>query len=134
MRTTLIAFIASAAVMLPLDALWLTTIAKDFYSRNLNHLFAETPSLIPAAVFYLLYAGAVALLVVVPAVTGGFSLGKTYLYGVALGLAAYGAYDLTNQATLRDWPVMVTIVDLTWGALLTGLVGTIAGLITKYFA
>lgn len=134
MRTQIIATIASLAVMLPLDAVWLTTIAKDFYGRNLNHLFAETPNLIPAALFYLLYAGALALLVVVPAVTGGFSLGKTYLYGVALGLAAYGAYDLTNQATMREWPLMVTIVDLTWGALLTGVVATVAGLVTKYFA
>ena len=66
---------------------------------------------------------------------------KTFMKGVmlasvatmALGLAAYAAYDLTNQATLREWPLIVTVVDMAWGALLTGLVALVATVVTKYF-
>lgn len=134
MRLFFIATLATLAAMLPLDLIWLTTVAKTFYARHLGHLFAEAPNLTPAGIFYLLYAAGLALLVVVPAATGGFSLGKTYLYGAALGLVAYGTYDLTNHATMRDWPLVVTVVDMAWGALITGLAAVVATVITKYFA
>ncbi len=134
MNTYFTATLATALVMLPIDALWILVVAKSFYARQIGHLFAASPNLVPAAIFYLLYAAVLALLVVVPATTSGWSLGKVYLYGMALGLAAYGAYDLTNHATLRDWPLVMTVVDMAWGAFVTGVAATAATLITRYFA
>lgn len=134
MKTFFIAALATLVAMLPIDLLWIVGIAKSFYGRQIGHLMGESAQLLPAAFFYLIYACAVALLVVMPAVAGGWSLGKVYLYGMVLGLAAYGAYDLTNQATLRDWPVVMTAVDMAWGAFVTGLVATIATMLTRYFS
>jgi len=133
MKTFLVAFAAALVAMVPIDALWLTTMSKQFYARHLAHLFAENVSFFPAGLFYVIYAAALALLVVLPAVEGDYSLGKTYLYGMVFGLAAYAAYDLTNQATLRDWPTVVTVFDLAWGAFMTGVVATLATLVTRYF-
>lgn len=133
MKTHVLATIAGLVVMLPIDALWILVVAKSFYARQIGHLFAASPNLVPAAVFYLLYAAMLAVLVVAPAVAGQWSLGKVYLYGMALGLAAYGAYDLTNHATLRDWPLVMTVVDMAWGAFVTGVAAAAATFITKYF-
>ncbi len=133
MKTFVIAFAAMLVAMLPIDALWITTVAKSFYARQIGHLMGDAPVFGAAALFYIIYAAAVALLVVLPALAGEWSLGRVYLYGAVFGLAAYGAYDLTNQATLRDWPVIMTVVDLAWGALVTGLAATIAYVVSKYF-
>lgn len=134
MQIYLIAALASLGAIVPIDIVWLTTMSKQFYTRHLGHLIADAPTLWPAVAFYCIYAAVMALLVVVPAVEGEFTLGKTYLYGMALGLAAYAAYDLTNQATMRDWPVIVTVVDIAWGALLTGVVAVIATVVTRHFS
>jgi uncharacterized membrane protein len=72
--------------------------------------------------------------VVVPLVSTGSGAFKPLLTGVMLGLFAYGTYDLTNQATLKNWPTIVTIVDLIWGALLTGVVSAISFSITRRWA
>lgn len=120
--------------MLPIDALWIAGIAKSFYARHIGHLMGEAPQLVPAALFYIIYAAAVAFLVVVPAVAGEWSLTKTALYGAVLGVAAYGAYDLTNHATLRDWPLVVTVVDMAWGTFVTGLAAVLGTVITRYFS
>lgn len=133
MKTHVLATIAGLVVMFPIDALWILVVAKSFYARQIGHLFAASPNLVPAAVFYLLYAAMLAVLVVAPAVAGQWSLGKVYLYGMALGLAAYGAYDLTNHATLRDWPLVVTVVDMAWGAFVTGVAAAAATFITRHF-
>lgn len=76
--------------------------------------------------FYVLYAVGVVVLVVLPALEHEHPLGRAILYGALLGLVAYGTYDLTNQATLRGWSSVVTLVDMTWGAFLTGVVVAIA--------
>ena len=84
------------------------------------------PGFLPAGIFYLVYILGPSALVVVPAFNDGSGYLETFLYGALLGLVAYGTYDLTNQATLKDWPALVTLVDLTWGALLTGAVSALA--------
>lgn len=82
----------------------------------------------PAFIFYPLYTLGLLLLIVFPAIEGGQSLFKVFFLGTIFGLVAYGAYDLTNQAVLKDWPIIVTIVDMLWGSLLAGS----ASLITYY--
>ena len=134
MKTFIIAALASIISMLPLDATWLTLMGKRFYGRQLGDLMAEKPNFPAAGVFYLIYALALSLFVIQPALQGNFSASKTFFYGAFFGFAAYATYDLTNQATLKSWPTLVTAVDMAWGALLTGTVAVVASLITRRFS
>ena len=134
MKTFIISLVSSLLIMVVIDYVWLTTMSKSFYGKYLGHLLAEKPNLIPAVMFYVIYIVAISVIVVLPALQGNFSIGKVFLLGAFLGLTAYATYDLTNQATLKNWPTIVTIVDLIWGTVLTGTVSTITVLITRYFS
>lgn len=120
-------------ILVPLaviDAVWLISMIGT-YKKYIGHLFAETPSFLPVFVFYIIYTLGVYILVIQPqiALAGSVqavSLLKVFLVGAFLGLVAYGTYDLTNQATLKDWPVLLTVTDMVWGAFLTGISSTIA--------
>ncbi len=129
-----ISFFATLVSMLVIDGVWLTLMAKRFYATQLGTLMTKNPQLFPAAIFYFIYAIALTILIVLPGVQANFGLGKIFLYGALFGLAAYATYDLTNQATLRDWSLLVTVVDLVWGTVLTGTLAVIASSVTKYFS
>lgn len=111
-----------------LDGLWLVFIAKNFYAKHLGFLFSKTFNFAPIAVFYPLYAFAVMFLVVMPALEEQ-SLISALWKGALFGLAAYAAYDLTNHATIANWPLIITIVDIAWGAVVTALASAAAYLI-----
>jgi uncharacterized membrane protein len=129
-----IPFFSSLFSMLVIDGVWLSLMAKRFYATELSTLMAKNPQFLPAGIFYLIYTLALTFLVVIPGVQSNFSISKIFIYGALFGLAAYATYDLTNQATLKDWSILVTIVDLVWGTILTGFVALIASIVTKHFA
>lgn len=133
MKQYFLSVVVSIVSMLAIDAVWLSTMAKRFYGKYIGHLMATTPELLPAAIFYVIYTIGLTILVVVPAIEGGYSTIKTLLYGAVFGLVAYATYDLTNQATLREWPTIVTAVDLLWGTFLTAIVTLIATRVVTYF-
>ncbi len=118
MKTIAAAYIGAAICMLILDSIWLSYTASRLYRPLLGDLLATGFRIGPAVAFYLLYVAGIVFLAVMPAVETGKVL-TAAVYGMALGLVAYGTYDLTNQATLRTWPVIITIIDLCWGAFLT---------------
>lgn len=126
MKTTILGYVFSLIVMLVMDAVWLGTMAPRFYIPKMGALMAATPNWIAAGLFYLIYAGGISLLVVWPALRSETSLLVVFGFGAALGFVAYATYDLTNQATIQNWPVAITLVDLVWGTLLTGVVSTCA--------
>ncbi len=134
MPTILIAFFSALVPMLIIDSIWLKVMGKYFYSKQIAHLMASSPNLVAAGIFYVLYSFGLAFLIVLPALEGGFSNSKIFLYGAIFGAVAYATYDLTNHATLKDWPLTVTVIDIIWGALLTGTLSLIALLLTKHFA
>lgn len=106
-----------------LDGLWLGVLARDFYQREYGDLMAPEVGKVPAALFYLMYpVGVVALAVGTPPA----SLGGVLWRSALLGLMAYGAYDLTNLATIRGWSVKMAIVDLAWGVAVTTAAGAAA--------
>lgn len=113
-------FLAMVPGIVILDLVWLGVIMKDFYRANLGHLMAPSISWAPAVVFYLIFAFGLLYFAVLPNAAQG--LVRTMLVGALFGAIAYATYDLTNQATLRDWPLAVTLVDIAWGALLSALV------------
>ena len=122
-------YFVTLAAFLAIDAVWLALVARTFYRRYLDWLMAANPNWIAALAFYLLFVVGVLVFVVVPGVEDG-SLRTTLLKGALFGLIAYGTYDLTNQATVKNWPLTITAVDMAWGTVLSvavGYIGFVAG-------
>ncbi len=119
----LIAFV----VFLAIDALWLGLVAPKFYKSQIGHLMAEKPNFVAAGIFYLLFIVGLVYFIK-PEIDAG-ELGKAVLAGAIFGFMAYATYDLTNLATLKDWPITVTIVDLIWGTFLSSTITLLTYLI-----
>ncbi len=94
---------------------------------------AKNPNLIAALAFYLLFVVGMVVFVLTPALKNN-SLSQAILTGALLGLISYSTYDLTNLATIRDWPIIITIIDMVWGTVLSGAVAGIAYSIYKWLA
>ena len=120
-----LAFAASLLAMAVIDGLWLGLVARGFYRRHLGALMAERPNWTAAVAFYLLYVLGVTVFAVLPAVDAA-AIPDAMWRGALFGLVAYATYDLTNAATLRGWPGIVTLVDMAWGTLLSATVATAA--------
>lgn len=129
MRDTLIATLCAAAVLLALDLLWLKLAMGPLYQRTLGPLLLETPALTPAAAFYLLYIAGTVFFAVRPALASG-DWRQALLPGAALGLLAYGTYDLTNLATLKLWSPRLALLDMAWGTILTTTAASVSAAIT----
>ena len=112
------AYAGTAIVMVALDMLWLGLIAKPLYQQGIGHLMAERPNVGVAVLFYLLYALGVVIFAVSPQHNGS-SWAMTLTMGALFGFFAYATYDLTNLATLRDWPLRLSLIDIGWGTLVS---------------
>lgn len=119
MRRNVAAAIACLMVCGAGDFVWIGWVARDFYLSRLAALFRTEPDWVPALLFYPLYACGLVVFCVRPALAGTWR--KALGLGALFGLVAYGTYDLTNLATLKGWPVPVTLLDMAWGALVSGL-------------
>jgi uncharacterized membrane protein len=117
-------YFLTLVIFLGIDAVWLGLVAPKFYRSQIGHLMAEKANLPAALVFYLLFIGVLVYFVV----SSGASMPmrEVILRGALFGLVTYATYDLTNLATLRDWPVLLTIVDLMWGTFLTAATSAVA--------
>ncbi|SLN60731.1 hypothetical protein OCH7691_02680 [Oceanibacterium hippocampi] len=114
-----VAYGAALAAFLVLDLLWLGIVARRFYVTGLGDMLRPRPRLGVAFLFYLVHVVGIVVFAVLPALETGSAvavLGR----GLLLGLVAYGAYNLTNLATLKGWPWRLSAVDLAWGSCLTG--------------
>lgn len=127
-----IAYLGAGVVFLFLDLLWLGMVAKGFYARQLAGFLRESPDLTVAALFYLVYLGGVVFFAIQPAIQAQ-SWKVAALYGAILGLVAYGTYDMTNLATLRNWPMAMSFVDLAWGTALTAVSASAGYLLARAF-
>jgi uncharacterized membrane protein len=114
-------YIAMLAVFFAIDMLWLGLVARSFYRKHLGFLMAPATNWTAAVIFYLLFVFGILFFVLLPGIESG-SLKVTLLRAALFGLITYVTYDLTNLATLKDWPVLLTIVDITWGVVLSVLV------------
>jgi uncharacterized membrane protein len=117
--SVLAAYGGTALVFFGLDLLWLTVLGIGFYRAEIGGLLLDRPNLVPAAIFYLFYVAGIVGFAVLPAVNAG-SWVWAVLAGVALGLLAYGTYDMTNLATLKGWTLNISLIDLAWGGFLSG--------------
>jgi uncharacterized membrane protein len=121
-------FFIALPVFFAIDMLWLGFVARKFYSQHLGFLMRPDVGWVPAIIFYLLFITGLVTFVISPAVEKHSWL-NALLYGAFFGLITYSTYDLTNLATLKDWPIIVTVVDLIWGMVLSASVSVITYLI-----
>lgn len=112
------------AGFLAIDLVWLAVVARGFYRNQLGFLLAEEPNWAAAVAFYLLFVAGLLVFAIVPGLQAG-SAWRALGLGAFLGLVAYATYDLTNLATIKNWPLAVTLVDLAWGAVLSACVSGI---------
>jgi uncharacterized membrane protein len=125
-------YLVAAAVFTVIDMVWLLVIAKNLYKSKIGHLMADKANLLAAVVFYLLFVAAMVFFVISPAVEKQslvYALGA----GAFFGLVTYATYDLTNLATLRDWPLSITLIDLAWGTFITSTTCFLSTLISRRF-
>jgi len=123
---TLIAFLA-------IDMVWLGLVARSLYRNYLGFLLAPKTNWLAAAIFYLLFIVGILFFVVIPGLEAD-SLRRTIVRAALFGLITYATYDLTNLATVKDWPVVVTIVDMIWGTVLSVAVSYISFMAGKWLA
>ena len=115
----LVLYVVTAVIFFAADAVGLRFVIKPVFERHVAHLFADPFRLGPAALFYLGYAAGVLWFVSVPALRANDPV-AALIGGALLGLLAYGTYEFTNFATLRDWSLQQVVVDTLWGGVLTG--------------
>jgi uncharacterized membrane protein len=120
MTRFLLLYAATALILLPLDAIWLGYVARNFYVSRLGDLMLQQPRFGVAAAFYLFYVAGVIWFASLPNLAP-ISLLGALLAGAALGFIAYGTYDATNLATLRGYSVQLALVDMAWGTALTAV-------------
>lgn len=125
MKPLIIAYLAAGVAFLIVDAIWLSTMANLLYRPLMGDLLEPSFRLQPAIIFYLIYIAGIVWFAIMPALEGG-GLARAALNGALLGIVCYATYDLTNHATLRGWPLAVTLADIPWGAFVT-TVGASAG-------
>lgn len=125
MAYTIKLYLAALAAFFLIDMLWLGLVARGFYQKYLGFLLSPKPNWAAAIVFYLLFVAGVLVFVVLPGLEAN-SLRLVLLRGALFGLITYATYDLTNLATVKDWPLTVTLVDLAWGTVLSTAV-SVAG-------
>ena len=130
MKRALVSYLATGTVFLVLDAIWLASMANRLYRPQLGDMLLDGFRLAPAIVFYMLYIAGVVVFAVNPAFISGRS-STALFHGAFLGLIAYATYDLTNLATLKNWPFTVTIADMVWGTTVTAIAATAGYLITR---
>jgi uncharacterized membrane protein len=117
---------------LVIDLVWLGFIANDLYRKYLGFIMRPSPNWTAAIIFYLLYLAGLVFFVINPAVMKG-SWKFALFAGMFFGLITYATYDLTNLATLKNWPFLITVIDLVWGTTLGGLVSIITYLVVTKF-
>ncbi len=125
-------YFISLGVFLIIDMVWLTLIAKSLYSKYLGYLMAPKVNLLAAFLFYVLFIIGLLVFVIHPALRKE-SWQYALWMGMFFGLITYATYDLTNLATVKDWPVTITLIDLVWGSTVSGATAFLSYLILRLF-
>jgi uncharacterized membrane protein len=114
-------YLITVPIFFIVDLVWLGVVAKSFYQKHLGYLMRPQVNWTAAILFYLLFIIGIVIFAVKPALEAQSGL-RALAYGALFGFFTYATYDLTNLATVKDWPVIVTAIDLVWGTVLCGAV------------
>jgi len=121
-------YLITLPVFFAIDMIWLGLVAKNFYAKQIGFLMKTNVNWPAAIIFYLLFIVGLVVFIITPALRQQ-SWQSALLFGALFGLISYATYDLTNLATINNWPLLVTVVDLIWGSVLAGSVSLISYLI-----
>ncbi len=124
-------YIAALIFFLAVDVVWITTVMRPIFERNVGALLLETPRMSAAAGFYALYVAGILYFAVAPAVNGE-TWRVAALNGAIIGFLAYGTYEATNLATLKGWSYEMLVVDVAWGMTLTALTAVVGFLAYRW--
>ncbi len=125
-------YLIALPIFFAFDMVWLGLVAKNFYREQIGALMKPDVNFAAAGIFYLVFILGLVLFVIAPAVEKQ-SWMHALVYGMLFGFVCYATYDLTNLAVTKDWPLLVTLVDLAWGAVLGGAVCVITYAIYSKF-
>jgi len=121
-------FLITTFIFFSIDIFWLGVVAKKLYRHYIGHLMADSVFVSAAIVFYTVYIIGLLHFVIQPALSKG-SLKYALLTGMFFGFITYATYDLTNLATLKEWPIKIVLIDMAWGTLLAGAVSSLSYMI-----
>ncbi|MBD3362779.1 DUF2177 family protein [Candidatus Dojkabacteria bacterium] len=131
-KQTIFTYLATTPIFFAIDLIWLGLIARNMYQKYIGHLMADKVNWVSAIFFYLAYILGIIIFAVNPANKEN-SWTKALLLGSLFGFFTYATYDLTNLATLKNWPLTMTIIDIIWGIFITSLTAVAAFYISKFF-
>lgn len=131
MQSPLVLFLIAAAVMTVIDLFWLGIVARKMYRKYIGFLLAPKTNVPAAILFYVIFIIGLVAFVIVPALDATNQVQHAVGYGLLWGLCTYATYDLTNLATVKNWPVTLTIIDLAWGSFISAAVATVTVLIAR---
>ena len=126
------AYVAALIAFVVVDATWLTTMGAALYRSVLGDILQPSVNFSAAIAFYLLYSLGIVIFAVAPALRTG-SASTALTYGALFGLFTYATYDLTNYATLRNWTLKLTLIDIVYGAIAVALAAAIAFFVAQRF-
>jgi uncharacterized membrane protein len=130
MTTYTLIFLVSSVTFSVIDFVWVGLIAKRLYRRQIGHLLRDKPNVVAAVIFYILYIIGLIIFVINPALQmQGNQILNAAVYGGLYGLFTYATYDLTNLATVKGWPLLITIIDMIWGIVISTITAIITVLI-----
>lgn len=130
MTTFLKSYLIAVLVFFAIDMLWLGFIANNIYRKGIGFIMKDSPNWTAAIIFYLLYLIGMVFFVIQPSLEKQ-SWKYALFVGMFFGFITYATYDLTNLATLKNWPVHITLIDLLWGTILGGSVSIITHFIAS---
>jgi uncharacterized membrane protein len=125
-------FLIALPVFFAIDMVWLVLVAKKFYNDQIGFLLKPDITWYAAIIFYLLFITGLVIFVITPAIEKN-SWAHALIFGALFGLITYSTYDLTNLATMKNWPILVTVVDLIWGMVLSASVSVSTYFIASRF-
>tara|TARA_B110000014_G_scaffold121494_1_gene83480 strand:+ start:193 stop:603 length:411 start_codon:yes stop_codon:yes gene_type:complete len=131
-KLLIISFIFVSTIFLIIDVLWLSITVKSLYRPALGDLLKDKPVMWAAVLFYIIYMIGVALIILKPALAND-SILQALWTGVVFGVVAYGTYNLTNMATVKNWSASIVWIDMLWGGFLTGFSSAVGIYLTKVF-
>ncbi len=126
----LLYYVIALSVFMVIDLVWLGFIAKDLYSKYLGYLMSDKVNWLAAVIFYLIFIGGICYFVLYPSLLDQ-NITNLFIRAALFGLMTYATYDLTNLATVKNWPIQITIIDLIWGTSLSTSVSVISYFIIK---
>jgi uncharacterized membrane protein len=115
-----IAYIAAFVVIVTLDLVWLCYASDAFFRPAVGEILTDKPNVAAAALFYVFFTAGLVYFAMAPAARSG-GIATAALNGAFLGFLAYMAFDLTNMAILKLWPLKVALIDMSWGTFVSAV-------------